>query len=201
MRYHSKPTMNWQTFWRRIPSTRYSRELEREVLRERAEAVGLRDELTRERAENVRFRAELAPERPESARFRAENRALLNSILGIAGIPPVLVDASAVEAVVPRRAIEIVHASDQAADEAASENASMNRDLIPANPDRPRSPTPRAGNTSDDFRPAELSAHAARENAAHLIGTEGVPARASASAETKTTSTERPANKRPTPDA
>jgi hypothetical protein len=192
--------MNWQTLWQRLTSTRYSRELESEVLRERAEAVRLRDELTRERAENVRFRAELVRERTENARLRTENRALLNSILGIAGIPPVLVDASAVEAVVPSRIIEMDHASDQAADEAASGSASMNRDPIPANPDRPRSPTPCIGNTADDFRPPELPAHAARENAAHLVGTDGFPAHASASAEITNTGTERPANKRTAPD-
>lgn len=37
--------------------------------------------------------AALAARETELARLRAENRALLNSILGIAGIPPVLVDA------------------------------------------------------------------------------------------------------------
>jgi hypothetical protein len=50
--------------------TRYTRELESAI--------------THERDECVRLRA-------ENARLREENRALLNSILGIAGIPPVSV--------------------------------------------------------------------------------------------------------------
>jgi hypothetical protein len=48
--------MNIQTIWRGITATRYTRALEGEV-----------------------------------ARLRAENRALLNSILGIAGVPPITV--------------------------------------------------------------------------------------------------------------
>ena len=52
----------WQTLWRRIISTRYTRTLETEIAQQRAEID----------------------------RLRAENRALLNSILGIAGIPPIL---------------------------------------------------------------------------------------------------------------
>ena len=49
--------MTIREMWRRITATRYTRALEAEV-----------------------------------ARLRAENRALLNSILGIAGIPPIPVD-------------------------------------------------------------------------------------------------------------
>ena len=56
--------MTIREMWRRITATRYTRALEAEVARERAEI----------------------------ARLRAENRALLNSILGIAGIPPIPVD-------------------------------------------------------------------------------------------------------------
>lgn len=48
--------MNIHDIWRRITATRYTRALEREVVR-----------------------------------LRAENRALLNSILGIAGVPPITV--------------------------------------------------------------------------------------------------------------
>jgi len=48
--------------------------------------------------EASRLREEIARERDESARLRAENRALLNSILGIAGIPPVLVEENAAPA-------------------------------------------------------------------------------------------------------
>jgi len=50
--------------WRRVTTTRYARALE----------------------------AEVAQQRVEIQRLRAENRALLNSILGIAGVPPVLVE-------------------------------------------------------------------------------------------------------------
>jgi len=53
--------------WQRITRTRYTRELEVEVARQRAEIDRLRACL---------------------AEGRAENRALLNSVLGIAGIPP-----------------------------------------------------------------------------------------------------------------
>jgi hypothetical protein len=49
--------------WQRMTVTRYARALEEEAARQRAEI----------------------------ARLRAENRALLNSILGIAGIPPIVV--------------------------------------------------------------------------------------------------------------
>jgi hypothetical protein len=49
-----------RTLWQRITTTRYTRALEAEVTRERA----------------------------ENQRLRAENRALLNSILGIPGVPP-----------------------------------------------------------------------------------------------------------------
>jgi len=72
------------------------RMLEAEVLRERAEAVRLRDELRRQGREAEHQRAEIgrqaAEHRRDAAeihRLRAENRALLNSILGIAGVPPV----------------------------------------------------------------------------------------------------------------
>src|SRR5690242_15917884 len=64
--------------WRRISTTRYTRALESEV--------------ARQRAENDQQRATIASQQNEIARLRAENRALLNSILGIAGVPPILVD-------------------------------------------------------------------------------------------------------------
>jgi hypothetical protein len=51
--------------WQRITTTRHTRALEAEVSRQRAEID----------------------------RLRAENRALLNSILGIAGVPPITVSA------------------------------------------------------------------------------------------------------------
>jgi len=56
--------------WRRVTTTPYAHALEAEVARQGAEI----------------------------RRLRAENRALLNSILGIAGIPPVIVDDDAVVA-------------------------------------------------------------------------------------------------------
>ena len=56
--------------WRRVTVTRYARGLEEEATRQRAEI----------------------------ARLRAENRALLNSILGIAGIPPIVVAEAEIEA-------------------------------------------------------------------------------------------------------
>lgn len=65
-----------QTILHHLMTTRYARELESEVAR-------LRDDVKREHGEN--------------SRLRAENRALLNSILGIAGIPPVIVAEDAPE--------------------------------------------------------------------------------------------------------
>jgi hypothetical protein len=55
--------MTLRELWWRITSTRYTRALE----------------------------AELAHAHSENALLRAENRALLNSILGIAGVPPIVV--------------------------------------------------------------------------------------------------------------
>jgi hypothetical protein len=60
--------MHIRKIWRRITTTRYARTLEAE--------------LARERTVN-------AEQGIEIIRLRAENRALLNSILGIAGVPPV----------------------------------------------------------------------------------------------------------------
>ena len=58
----------WSECLRRAFTSRYVRLLE--------------DEVARERAETDRERAEIA-------RLRLENRALLNSLLGTAGVPPV----------------------------------------------------------------------------------------------------------------
>jgi len=55
--------MQLRKLWKRLTTTLHSLELEREVVRTRA----------------------------ENTRLRAENRGLLNSILGIAGIPPITV--------------------------------------------------------------------------------------------------------------
>jgi hypothetical protein len=60
-----------RSFWQRFASTRRTRALESAAHTERA----LRDEISRQDDEILRL--------------RAENRALLNSILGIAGIPPI----------------------------------------------------------------------------------------------------------------
>jgi hypothetical protein len=58
----------WMQYLRRSLSSRYVRMLEDELARSR-------EEVTRERAEIVRL--------------RLENRAMLNSLLGTAGVPPV----------------------------------------------------------------------------------------------------------------
>lgn len=60
--------MEWCAFAQRLFSGRYVRMLEVELAR-------AREEVTRERV--------------EIARLRLENRALLNSLLGTAGVPPV----------------------------------------------------------------------------------------------------------------
>jgi hypothetical protein len=93
--------MTFRQIWEHFTKTRYTRKLEAEVLRERAEAVRLRGELDRQTAEYARQVVELKHARSESDRLgreirclRAENRALLNSILGIAGVPPVIVEAA-----------------------------------------------------------------------------------------------------------
>ena len=79
--------MNWNTGqWlqsaRRMFSSRYVRMLEDEVTR-------LREDVARERA--------------EIARLRLENRALLNSLLGTAGVPPVEESRSAPQPFAPIR--------------------------------------------------------------------------------------------------
>ena len=68
--------MTLRALWQRITTTRYTRALE----------------------------AELAHARADIALLRAENRGLLNSILGIAGVPPVLVDH---ESVAPAQRAEL----------------------------------------------------------------------------------------------
>lgn len=65
--------MKLHEIWRRVTFTRCKRALESEIARLNAEAV--------------RASADVA-------RLRAENRALLNSILGIAGIPPVTTNSA-----------------------------------------------------------------------------------------------------------
>jgi len=67
--------MNLAEMWRRLTTSRHARTLE--------------TELARERAANAEQGTEVARQGAEIIRLRAENRALLNSILGIAGVPPV----------------------------------------------------------------------------------------------------------------
>jgi len=67
--------MNLAEIWSRLTTTPYARALE--------------TELALERAANAEQRTEVARQGAEIIRLRAENRALLNSILGIAGVPPV----------------------------------------------------------------------------------------------------------------
>jgi len=69
-----EPMTAIRKMWQRITRTKYTRELEAEIARQRAE-------IDRQRAEIDRLRGCLTE-------GRAENRALLNSVLGIAGIPP-----------------------------------------------------------------------------------------------------------------
>jgi len=66
--------MNAHKIWRRLTTTRYARALEAELGVERT-VVALQD-------------AEINRQAAEIARLRDENRAMLNSILGIAGVPP-----------------------------------------------------------------------------------------------------------------
>jgi len=68
-------TMRIHKFWRRLTTSRHARTLE--------------TELARERAANAEQGTEVARQGAEIIRLRVENRALLNSILGIAGVPPV----------------------------------------------------------------------------------------------------------------
>lgn len=60
----------------------YARLLEAQVARER-------DEVTRQREEIDRLRADMARKGAEIDTLREENRALLNSLLGTVGVPPI----------------------------------------------------------------------------------------------------------------
>ena len=73
--------MHIHKIWRRLTTTRYVRTLEAELALERAVIARL-DAVIAEQG------IEIAKQDAEIARLRAENRALLNSILGIAGVPP-----------------------------------------------------------------------------------------------------------------
>ena len=74
--------MHIRKIWRRLTRTRYARTLEAELALERAVNARL-DAAIAEQGIGI------AKQDAEIARLRAENRALLNSILGIAGVPPV----------------------------------------------------------------------------------------------------------------
>jgi hypothetical protein len=72
----------------RITTTRYVRTLEAELSLERAVVTRLGAVIAQQGAEISQQGIEVGKQDAEIARLRAENRALLNSILGIAGIPP-----------------------------------------------------------------------------------------------------------------
>jgi hypothetical protein len=86
--------MDLREIWRRITSvlgsTRYTRAREAS---ERLDAA-LKDEVMLLRAEVTRQRAENERQGGEIHRLRGENRALLNSILGIAGVPPIPISSA-----------------------------------------------------------------------------------------------------------
>jgi len=74
--------MHIRKIWRRLTTTRHALTLEAELALERAVIVRLDAAIAQQGAE-------ISQQGIEIARLRAENRALLNSILGIAGVPPV----------------------------------------------------------------------------------------------------------------
>ena len=74
--------MQIREIWRRLTTTRRARTLETELALERA-VVSRLDTVIAQQGTEIGKRDD------EIARLRAENRALLNSILGIAGVPPV----------------------------------------------------------------------------------------------------------------
>jgi len=75
--------------WQGMTVSRRTREREAAAQRENAQRENsLRDEFAR-RVQALE--AQIAQAHAENCRLRAENRALLNSVLGIAGIPPVIV--------------------------------------------------------------------------------------------------------------
>jgi hypothetical protein len=88
--------MHIRKIWRRLTTTRHARTLEAELALERAVIVRLDaaiaqqgEESDQQGAQIGQQSAEIYQQGIEIARLRAENRALLNSILGIAGVPPV----------------------------------------------------------------------------------------------------------------
>src|SRR4051794_38628478 len=78
-----------RAFSRPLSWADYARMLQDELARSREEVTRARVEIERQRAEVERVRGEIEYERAEIARLRLENRAMLNSLLGTAGVPPV----------------------------------------------------------------------------------------------------------------
>ena len=81
-RYENPNTMKIHKIWRRLTTTRHARTLEADLALERALVARLDAAITQQGIE-------IGKQDDEIARLRAENRALLNSILGVAGVPPV----------------------------------------------------------------------------------------------------------------
>jgi len=98
--------MNIQTIWRRVTATRYTRALEADV-----------------------------------ARLRAENRALLNSILGIAGVPPITVLPDSVSI---------------GSQDARSLHLESGRGRVPAGVTQPRLPSAKMNATSGKTQGANM---------------------------------------------
>lgn len=93
--------------------------------------------------------AQLVRERGEIARLRAENRALLNSILGIAGIPPVLVDTPPLDFAALPSSVSLpakCHSESAAADDESrstpSRHSSTAAEKNSPGPQRPRNDIP-----------------------------------------------------------
>jgi len=80
--------MHIRKIWRRLTTTRHARTLEAELALERAVIVRLDSAIAQQGVQIDQQSAEISQQGIEIARLRAENRALLNSILGIAGVPP-----------------------------------------------------------------------------------------------------------------
>jgi hypothetical protein len=80
--------MQIREIWRRLTTTHRARTLEAELALERAVVARLDAVIAQQGAEISQQGIEIDKQDAEIARLRAENRALLNSILGIAGIPP-----------------------------------------------------------------------------------------------------------------
>lgn len=141
--------------WQRITVSRYTRTLEREV-----------------------------------ARLRAENRALLNSILGISGIPPIHVDAQEaamltdfLSAGAPKPASKLApndapHGASQGVANNASQNNARDSSLALPRPDKPESSTPSRVRFKTDAETPRRAA-APHANPTHFGRFSGQPARRS----------------------